>query len=185
MLTVFIAISRTFIDSGLGSALIQKKNTSEEDFSTVFYFNLIISILLYCILYFSAPLIADFYGEIQLIKITRVLSTILIINAFSLIHITKLRKEINFKSQAKITIISVFFSGIIAVILAYNGFGIWALVLYQILNRVIKTILLWIIDDWAPSLKFSIQAFKELAISIKKKKGISNERDIIIYRWIL
>lgn len=162
MLAVFVGISQTFIDSGLGTALIQKKKTTDEDFSTVFYFNLLVSIVFYFALFFTSPLIADFYGEPKLDQLTKVLGLLLIINAFGIIHNTKIQKSLEFKKIAKVTFISSILSGTIAIIFALNNFGVWSLVIYQLSIKLFKTIFLWIYDSWKPSLKFSIEAFKGL-----------------------
>lgn len=162
MLSIFIAISQTFINSGLTTALIQKKNATDEDFSTVFYFNLLVSIFFYFILYICAPFISNFYSEPQLTKITRVLGIILIIDTFAAVHISKLQKNIDFKTQSKITILSTVLSGPVGIILAFCGYGVWSLVLYQIATRFFNSLFYWIFDKWRPKLIFSINSFKEL-----------------------
>jgi O-antigen/teichoic acid export membrane protein len=162
MITIFITVSEIFVNSGLGVALIQKKNTDDKDFSTVFYFNLLVSIILYLVLYFSSPLISRFYSEPKLILITRVLTLIIIINAFSTIHLTKLKKILNFKKITKVSIISSVLSGVIGITLALSNFGIWSLVFYHISYRLFRAILFWVYDNWHPSFEFSIMAFKDL-----------------------
>ena len=141
MLAIFMAFSAIFIDSGFARALIQKQDRTEADFSTVFYFNLIISLVLYGILFFSAPLIANFYGEPQLVLITRVLSLNFVIQAFNIVQLTKLAIEMDFKTRAIINTSSVLISGILALIMAYNGCGVWSLIA-QTLTKTGITILL-------------------------------------------
>ena len=119
MITVFIAISQSFIDSGFSTALIREKKVSQEDYSTVFYFNLIMASVMYVILFFSADAISSFFNESQLVVILRVLALILIINSFGLIQRTMLVKKIDFKTQTKINVISSIISGIIGIAFAY------------------------------------------------------------------
>ncbi len=141
MLSIFLAVSQTFIDSGLGNALIQKKDRNNKDYSTVFIFNLSMSVFFYLVLFILSPVIASFYKQPELIKVLRILSLILIINGFFLVQIIKLRIELNFKKQANINIVAIFFSGLISVSLAIYGFGVWSLVVYQLLQSLIKAIL--------------------------------------------
>lgn len=128
MLTIFIAISQTFIDSGFTSALIRKKDCTQKDYSTVFYFNLGIGILAYTILFISASGISNFFNQPQLEIILKVLGIGLVINALSIIQSTILTKEINFKTQTKVTIIASLGSGSIAIIMAIYDYGIWSIV---------------------------------------------------------
>ncbi len=162
MITIFIAISQSFIDSGFSSALIRKKNCTETDYSTVFYFNLTVGILFYLILFFSGPLISYFFKETQLTNLVRVLSLILIINSLTIIQRTILTKRIDFKLQSKISIISALASGIIGIGMAYFGFGVWSLVFQTLSRQVFNSSLLWLWNRWRPMWIFSIQSFKEL-----------------------
>lgn len=162
MITVFIAISQSFIDSGFTNALIREKEPSQEDYSTVFYFNLAMAVLMYIVLFSSAGSISRFFKEPQLISILRVLAIVLIINSFGLIQRTMLTKSINFKTQTKISVISSILSGIIAIIFAYRGFGVWSLVIKTLTMQLIQSILLCIYNSWIPSLVFSIDSFKRL-----------------------
>lgn len=162
MLTIFIAISGSFIDSGMSSGLIQKKNRTDVDFSTVFIFNFIVSISFYLILFFSASLIAKFYSMPQLIPLTRVLALNIVINALAIVQRTRLIIDINFKTISKIDVVSLIIGGIIAIILAIKGMGVWALVMQNIIGSVISTILLWVTKKWKLSFIFSRQSFKNL-----------------------
>ena len=162
MLTIFLQIAQAFIDSGFTNALIQKKDRTEVDYSTVFYFNIIIALLFYCILFVSAPLIAKFYNMPDLILVMRVMALSLIILSFSAVHKTKLTIEINFKIQSKITLIAAGISGIIGVGIAYLGYGGWALVYQAILNAMLTTILFNCFYRWKPLKTFSMKSFKRL-----------------------
>ena len=162
MITVFIAVSESFINSGFSSALIRKKNCTDTDFSTVFYFNLVVGILFFLLLFFTAPLIADFFDEIQLEPIVKVLGVVLIIDSITLIQRTILTKRINFKLQARISVIASLGSGIIAIVMAYNGFGVWSLVAQRIAKQGLNSIFLWLWNSWKPILVFSVQSFREL-----------------------
>lgn len=162
MIMVFIAISQSFIDSGFTSALIREKKPSQEDYSTVFYFNLCMAVLMYIVLFFAAGAISNFFKEPQLVAILRVLAIVIIINAFGLIQGTMLTKNINFKTQTKISVISSILSGIIAIIFAYLGYGVWSLVIRAIAIQFIQALLLCIYNRWIPSLVFKLDSFKKL-----------------------
>ena len=162
MITIFIAFAVPFVDSGFGSALIRKQNCTQEDYSTVFYFNLIIGILFYFLLFFSAEEISKFFNEPLLKPMVRVVGMCIIINAFSLIQSTRLTKQINFKLQTKISIISVVVAGGVAIAMAYAGYGVWSLIVRSILSYLITSVFLWRWNKWKPSLTFSVSSFKEL-----------------------
>ena len=162
MITVFIAVSNSIIDSGFTNALIREENATQKDYSTVFYFNLITSVLLYFILYGTSPYISEFFNQPELNKILRVLALTLIINSFGLIQRTILTKNINFKAQMNINILSSSLSGIIAIFMAYKGFGIWSLVFRTLIMQAIQAVMLSIINKWKPTLEFSITSFKKL-----------------------
>lgn len=162
MLGIFLAIAQTFIDSGFSNALIQKKDRTEVDFSTVFYFNIVISLVVYLILFFSAPYIAIFYKEPQLDIITKWTGLNIIISAFSIVQRAKLTIDVDFKNQAKASFIAVLTSGIIGILLAYKGYGVWALVIQTLLNSLLNTCLLWIFAKWIPKWVFSRESFNTL-----------------------
>lgn len=162
MITVFISVSETFIDSGFTNALIREKEPSQEDYSTVFYFNLIVAFGMYIMLFFFAGTISVFFKEHQLISILRVLALILIINSFGLIQRTILTRNINFKTQTKISVVSSIVSGVIAIIFAYLGLGVWSLVIRTLAMQLIQSVMLCIYNRWVPSLVFSINSFKRL-----------------------
>ncbi len=162
MLAIFIAISQTFVDSGFSSALIRKLDRTEIDFSTTFFFNLAASLICYLALYISAPYIANFYQQPELIDLTRVLGLTVFINALSLVQRTKLTITMDFKTQAKASLSSVFFSSVVAIFLASNGYGVWALVAQTLVASMSNTLLLNIIHPWLPKHFFSYSSFKEL-----------------------
>lgn len=162
MLTFFIAISQSFIDSGFSQALIRKQDCRQVDFNTAFLFNLLVGIIFYLVLFFSAEFIARFFGEPQLFQLIRVLGLILLINAFGLIQRTLLTKEINFKLQTKISLIASFISGAIGIGMAVNGFGVWSLAYKTIAQQLVITLLFWLWNKWKPTLAFSFHAFKDL-----------------------
>jgi teichuronic acid exporter len=162
MLAIFIAVSQTLIDSGMERGLIQKQNRTSVDFSTVFVFNFLISLGIYCILFFSAPLIADFYKTPQLVSLTRVLTINLVINSLAIVQRSKLLINIDFKSLAVINFISVIVSGGIGIICAYSNMGVWSLVIQNLLRSFISVMMLWAKASWRPSLLFSKRSFHEL-----------------------
>ncbi len=162
MITVFFVVANVFIDSGFGLAYIQKKDANEVDASTIFFFNLVVSIILYLLLWFSAPFIADFYNEAQLINLVRVMSIILIINSFSVIQIAKLTKEVNFKNKTIILLISAVLAGGAGITAALLNLGVWSLVIQGIVNASISAFGLWITYKWRPLFVFNFDSIKSL-----------------------
>ncbi|RKD23111.1 lipopolysaccharide biosynthesis protein [Ammoniphilus oxalaticus] len=162
MILIVIAVSQTIVDSGMQNALIREKDSTQEDYSTVFYFNLVISFLLYSVIFGIAPYVSLFYDEPILTALLRVLGIIVIINAFSIVQRTILTKNIDFKTQTIINIISTFFSGIISIGLAFYGFGVWSLVIQNVVGQLLQSILLTVHNRWLPSLIFSVASFKRL-----------------------
>lgn len=162
MLMIFILVANTFIDGGFGSALIQKKEPTQKDYSTIFYWNLLLSIVLYFALFVSAPLIARFYNLPLLSPVLQVQGLVLILNSLSIIQQNRLRKQLLFKKLAIVSIISALLSLVITIYLAYIGWGVWALVAQQLLMSGFNAVLYWIVGKWNPSFVFSRQSFKEL-----------------------
>ena len=162
MVTIFIAISNSIIDSGFSNALIRKTDAKSVDYNTVFYFNLLISVLLYLVLYICSPAISQFFKEPILISVTRVLGFVLIINGLAIIQRTLLIKAVDFKTQTKISLISSISSGVIGIGMALAGYGIWSLVAQQISRQFINMSFLWIFSKWKPALEYSKESFKEL-----------------------
>ena len=162
ILLVFIAVSDVFIDSGFSTALIQKQKRTKVDISTVFWFNILISLVCYVVLWILAPFIQEFYDLEQLSMLLRVMSLSLIINALFTIPMTLLTIELDFKTISIITLIATIFSGIIAVYYAYNGYGVWALVIQIMTRSALTAILTWLMIKWRPFFVFSKSSFKEL-----------------------
>ncbi len=162
MISIFIAISASFINSGFGAALIRKKECTDKDYSTVFYYNLAVGILFYWVMFFSAPAISRFFNEPQLIGLVQVMGVVLIIDSFTIIQSTILTKRIDFKLQTKISVIASIVSGAVGILLAFRGFGVWSLVFRQISQRAINSFFLWLWNRWRPLLVFSKTSFTEL-----------------------
>lgn len=162
MLAVFIAISQVFVDSGFTSALIRKQDRTEEDFSTAFIINIVISVVVYSLLFLLSPYIASFYEQPELSSITRVLGIVVIINALSLVQKAKLTIEMDFKNLAKASLLSVLFSSTVAITLAYKGFGVWSLVFQTIIMAASNVILLNIFRPWKPKVQYSQASFSHL-----------------------
>lgn len=162
MIIIFIAIGNILTESGFGMALIQKKDVNNIDFSTIFYFNVVVSIIIYGILYFSAYNIADFYNQPILVNVIRVSALTIVFGALSLIQTTLLSRELNFKKQTYISLSSTIISGTTGVLIAYNGFAVWALVFQTLAGTIIRLVLLWLTCDWRPSGIFDLKSFKDL-----------------------
>ncbi len=187
MITIFIALSQSLVDSGFTQALIRKQDCSQSDYSTVFYFNLLVGILLYAVLYFSAGAISRFFEEPQLHLLVQVIGLGIIVNALSIVQRARLIKNINFKLQARITIIASICSGTISIIMAYSGYGVWSLVVLSLTGIFFTTLLLWLWNNWKPSLVFSRSSFKEM-FSFGYKLMISGLIDTVyrnIYLFII
>lgn len=159
---IFTAVSTTLINGGFNSALIRKKDVNENDYNTAFICNLGVSILIYSVISFCAPWIADFFHREELTALTRISSVGIIVGALTMVQQTRLTKRIDFKSQTKITIAASASSGIIGIFFAYIGFGVWALVVQQLTAQIIRSVLLLIVNKWIPMLRFSIRSFHEL-----------------------
>lgn len=162
LLTIFITISQVFVQSGFNTALIQRKDVTEKDYSSVFYLSLSIALILYVILFFSAPFIADFYDMPQLKNVLRVLAIILIPGAFNSIQNAKIAKEMKFKELMYCTLGSVIISGAVGIVMAYLGYGVWALVGQQLSNQVSICIIMMLVVKWRPMLIFEIKRVKVL-----------------------
>jgi O-antigen/teichoic acid export membrane protein len=190
MITFFIAIGQVLVDSGLTDSLIRTKEPDNADYSTVFYFNLAISILMYLVVYFSAPYIAAFYNEKILTGITRLYALTFIINAFSTVQLTRLTKLMRFKSQALISIPATITGGIVGISLAYFGFGVWSLVWSQIMASSVSSVQVWFYSKWVPDFAFSPNKFKQhfkfgyqLGISGMLNKTFNNIYMLIIGKF--
>src|SRR5690554_5708058 len=143
MIAVFMGVGQSLIDSGLTQSLIRTDKPDQEDFSTVFFFNLGGSIIIYGLLFFLSPFVAAFYDQEILTDIVRVFSLSFIINAFSSVQLTRLTKKMDFKTQMMVSIPSLIGSGLVGIFLAYQGFGVWSLVYMSLCQSFLKTIQLW------------------------------------------
>lgn len=162
ILTIFIAIFNAIVDSGFTNALIRKQNAIDIDYSTVFYTNLVLSVVLGTVLFFCAKPIAVFFERPELVALTQVMSSVVIINALSIVQRVRTTKALDFKTQTKITVISSIGSGAIGIVMANMGYGVWALVGQQISNQLLSTIFFWVYNKWVPKLVFSMASFKEM-----------------------
>lgn len=162
MIAIFMAIANSLIDSGFSQALIRKQDRTYLDDNTVFYFNIVVGLALYAVLFFCAPLISRFYGEPQLTLITRVLGITLVINSLGIVQRAILTHDLEFKILAKVSIFSSITSGAVGVAMAFMDFGVWAIVWQQFANSLLSTVLIWIFAKWKPILVYSWKSFKDL-----------------------
>lgn len=162
MLSIFMALAEAFIDGGFGSALIQKKLPTKEDYSTIFYWNLGMSALMYIILFFSAPAISRFYKIPVLCDVLRVQGIILFIYAFNIVQRNQLRKKLNFKVLSIVTITTSVIALCVTIVMAYKGFGVWSLVAQHLITAAIPALVFWFFIKWRPIRVFSWKSFKEL-----------------------
>ena len=160
MLSIFMMISTQFIDSGFGAALIQKKDRTEVDYATVFYFNLAIAIFCYIVLFVASPSIAAFYKMPILKDVCRIVALGLPLGALCTIQRSRMTIMLNFKTQTIVTLVSLIVSGFLGVCLAYKGFGVWALVWQGLCSNIVSIVLLWSLSKWHPLLAFSVNSFK-------------------------
>lgn len=162
MLSIFIAVANSFVDTGFTQALIQKQDRTETDFSTAFYFNIAVGLIAYLILFVSSPYIASFYNEPQLSLLTKFVGLNIVLSSLSVVQRAKFNIILDFKTITRVSMISAILSGVIAIALAMNGAGVWALVFQTLIASALNTALLWIFSKWLPHDKFSIDSFKKL-----------------------
>ena len=162
IITIFISVFNSIVDSGFSNALIRKQDATEADYNTVFYTNLAISAVLSTALFFGAPLIADFFSRPQLTSLTKAMSSVVIINAFAIVQNIRLTKNIDFKTKTKVSLIASLTSGVIGIAMAFGGFGVWSLVAQQISKQLLNSVFLWFFIRWMPKLLFSRKSFKEM-----------------------
>lgn len=162
IINIFTFVCIAIINSGFNSALIRKKDVSDDDYNTAFIVNLGLSIVLYAVIYMFSPFIANFFGREELVWLTRVSSFSMIIGALAIVQQTRLTKRIDFKTQTKITLIASAASGVIGIAMALLNFGVWALVVQGLLSQFLRTLLLFIYNHWIPSLHFNKKSFNEL-----------------------
>lgn len=162
IVTIFTHVCQQLISAGFTTALIRKPNATDDDFNTSFIVNLGLSIFFYTVIFLCAPMIADFFHREELVDLTRVSSLGMIIGALAMVQQTRLTKRIDFKSQAKITFVASITSGVIGIVMALLGCGVWSLVVQHLVNYGLKTIFLWVVNKWIPQLRFSTKSFHEL-----------------------
>lgn len=162
MIAIFIAVSDSIIDSGFSNALIRKVDIERIDYNTVFYFNLIVSISLYILLFFVSPAISAFFREPVLVDVMRVIGFVLIVNALAIIPRTIFIRNINFKTQTKVSLIASISSGVVGIGMALSGMGVWSLVGQQLSRQLLNTVFLWGYCKWKPVFEFSAKSFKEM-----------------------
>ena len=159
IVSIFTIILSGVVDSGFSNALIRKTNTTDDDYNTMFFTNMAMSIVMFIFLYVLAPYIAFFFARDELVNLCRVMGVILIIQAFSLTQTTILTKEIDFKTKTKASLISAIVSGIVGIGMAYADLGVWALVGQQISRNFLYSVMLWVLVHWWPKLSFSCDSF--------------------------
>lgn len=162
MVTIFFAVAQSFVDSGFSNALVRKTDRVEEDLSTCFYFNIGVGIIAYIVLFLIAPLVANFYNQPILSPIIRITGLGVILNSLCVVQQALFTIKIDFKSQAKITLSATVISGIVGILLAYQGYGIWALVWQGVASSIVRMGLLWLMSKWRPRTGFSKSSFNYL-----------------------
>jgi O-antigen/teichoic acid export membrane protein len=162
MLMIFMSVGQAFFDGGFGAALIQKRDATLVDTCSIFYFNILVGLLAAGALCLASPWIAAFYEQPILTPLARVMSLVIVINSFSLIHITIIQKQIDFKRFTKVSLIASVLSGIIGIIMAVEGFGVWSLVAQQVSGAFFQTLFLWLMNSWRPTLIFSLKSLRQM-----------------------
>lgn len=162
MIVVFMAVAQAFVDSGFSSALIRKPDLNEEDKSTAFYFNIVVGLTCYGILFIVSPLIADFYDEPLLSPIIRVTGLSIIFNSLCVVQRALFTIAVDFKTQAIISLACTVISGVVGLVMAYNGYGVWALVGQSTISTFLNFVLLWLCSRWRPVTGFSKASFRYL-----------------------
>lgn len=162
MMAVFIAISENIVDSGFSKALIRKLDRTETDFSTAFYFNIVVGLVCYGILFFASPAIASFFNTPVLEDLAKVMALCLFVNSLSVVQVARLTIAVDFKSQAKASASAALVSGFVGVGMAYAGWGVWALAWQSVAKSVINTVVIWVVARWRPRAHFSWQSFRNL-----------------------
>ena len=162
IITIFTSVCSVIVNSGFSTALLRKKDLDDEDYNTAFAINLLLSVILYLIIYFCAPLISQFFGRTELTMLTQVTSLTIVIGALSIVQQTRLTRKIDFKSQTKITLLAASFSGCLGIIMAIVGCGVWSLVAQTLSIQILRTTSLVFYNKWIPSMSFKGERFKYL-----------------------
>ncbi len=161
LMIVFTSLSTVIVDSGFTQAIIRDNNASLIDLSTVFFFNIIVSVIIYLVLFFCAPIIANFFKTQELIYLTRFLFLSIILDSFAIIQNANLNRNLNFRPFAIASVSAIIIAGIVAVIMAFSGWGVWSLAWNIVLISGIRTLMLWIQSNWRPKLHFSLTSLKK------------------------
>lgn len=162
MLTIFIAVAQSLIDSGFSQALIRKQDRTETDKNTVFFFNIAVSLALYALIYLFSPWVSSFYGEPQLTMVMRVTCLVVIIDSFGVVQRANYTIDIDFKTQTKASLIASILSGLTGIFFAFQGYGVWALVYQQLVNSLATVVVYWLFSKWYPRLRYSWKSFRSL-----------------------
>jgi teichuronic acid exporter len=178
MLTIFIAVGTTLVESGFAHALLQKRDTTHADECSIFYFNIVLGMAMACILCLAAPWIAVFYERPILVPLTRLLSLNLVIGAFGIVQFASLVRRVDFKTLTKVAMIAALLSGSIGVTMAYRGFGVWSLVSQSLSCNFFITALLWLFHKWRPAWLFSFVSLRSM-FPFGSKVMISSLLDIV------
>jgi len=160
IVTIFTTVLSSVVDSGFSNALIRKQDVTDEDYSTLFYFNLVVSVLMFGLLYLGAPWIAYFFEKPELVILVRVMGLILIIQALSLVQNTILSRRIDFKTKTKASVFSAIVSGVVGIAMAFMGYGVWSLVAQQLAKNLAYTASLWWLNRWWPGLKINLESLR-------------------------
>jgi teichuronic acid exporter len=150
MISVLVGLGNIFINSGMNQSLLRSSNSTEKDFSTIFYFNVLLSILAYVSVYFFAPVVSEFYAQERLTNIIRIYCILFVLNGLSSIHLVKMSLRFEFRRQAVVAIPSVIIGGALGIFLAYRGFGVWSIIWSAILQSFLMTMQLWYLENWVP-----------------------------------
>lgn len=162
MIAIFVSLGNSLMDSGFSGALIRKKEASDRDLSTVFYTNLLLSVIIYLTLFFSAPAISDFLNNGQLTIILRILALSVVIMSFTQVQKVNFIRKIDFRTQAMISLAASVVSGVVSIWMALAGCGVWSLVVQQLSKQAVVSVLLWVFSTWKPSFTFSFASFREM-----------------------
>ena len=157
---IFTTVLNGIVDSGFSNALIRKKDVTDEDYNTMFMTNMAISIVLYIFLFVSAPFVSDFFHRVELTALVRATGLILFFNALSITQVTILTKNIDFKTKTKASLVSAIISGVIGIVMAFMGYGVWSLVTQQLSKQLLYTLCLWVLNNWWPKFTFYRDSFK-------------------------
>lgn len=162
IITIFITVFNSIVDSGFSNVLIRKNDATDKDYNTMFIVNMGISVVLFGLMFLCAPFIAQFFVRPELTALCRVMGIVVVINALSIVQNTVLTKRLDFKTKTKASFISSIASGVVGIVMAYSGYGVWSLVGQQISRQLLNTICLWIFNRWFPNFKFSLDSFLDM-----------------------